>query len=382
MTQELDSEAERILSLGMTTLERLEEAKAVRAKMIEMGLRPRALADILFEKGFIEEEQLEALRREDRRFQGQEQIAGYRLLERLGGGAMGTVYKARQISLDRDVAIKVLSPELADDPAYVERFLREAKAVARLNHTNIISGIDVGDANGVKYFVMEFVDGSTVASLLRRGGSMDEERTFLIAQQMARALEHAAKNGLVHRDLKPENILITRDGIAKLCDLGLAKVEDQRSSGDASHRMGTPDYISPEQARGEANVDIRSDLYSLGATLYHMLLGRPPFEGPNAPSVMAKHLTELPKSPRQIDPSITSLGEVIVLRLLQKRREDRFQTPAELLQRVDELVKSLQAARGVVAGPAAGMAPSPLAATVQAPTPFPAAPVSRRRRSF
>lgn len=381
MTQDLDSEAERILSLGMTTLERLDEAKAVRAKMIEMGLRPRSLADILFEKGFIEEEQLEALRREDRRFQGQEQIAGYRLLERLGGGAMGTVYKARQISLDRDVAIKVLSPELADDPAYVERFLREAKAVARLNHTNIISGIDVGDANGVKYFVMEFVDGSTVASLLRRGGSLDEERTFLIAQQMARALEHAAKNGLVHRDLKPENILITRDGIAKLCDLGLAKVEDHGTGGDAGHRMGTPDYISPEQARGDANVDIRSDLYSLGATVYHMLLGRPPFEGPNAPAVMAKHLTELPKSPRQIDPSITALGEVIVLRLLQKRREDRFQTPTELLQRIDELVRTLQAARGVVAGPA-GMAPSPLASTVQAPSPLPAAPIARRRRSF
>ncbi len=382
MTQDLDSEAERILSLGMTTLERLEEAKAVRSKMIEMGLRPRALADILYEKGFIEEEQLEALRREDRRFQGQEQIAGYRLLERLGGGAMGTVYKARQISLDRDVAIKVLSPELADDPAYVERFLREAQAVARLNHTNIISGIDVGDANGVKYFVMEFVDGSTVASLLRRGGSLDEERTFLIAQQMTRALEHAAKNGLVHRDLKPENILITRDGIAKLCDLGLAKVEDQRASGDAGHRMGTPDYISPEQARGDANVDIRSDLYSLGATLYHMLLGRPPFEGSNAPAVMAKHLTELPRSPRQVDPSISALGEVIILRLLQKRREDRFQTPAELLQRVDELVRTLQAARGVVAGPASGMAPSPLAATAPAPSPFPAAPVSRRRRQF
>ena len=382
MTQELDSEAERILSLGMTTLERLDEAKGVRAKMIEMGLRPRALADILFEKGFIEEEQLEALRREDRKFQGQEQIAGYRLLERLGGGAMGTVYKARQISLDRDVAIKVLSPELADDPAYVERFLREAKAVARLNHTNIISGIDVGDANGVKYFVMEFVDGSTVASLLRRGGSLDEERTFLIAQQMARALEHAAKNGLVHRDLKPENILITRDGIAKLCDLGLAKVEEHGTGADQGHRMGTPDYISPEQARGDANVDIRSDLYSLGATLYHMLLGRPPFEGPNAPAVMAKHLTELPRSPRQVDPSISALGEVVLLRLLQKRREDRFQTPTELLQRIDELVRTLQAARGVVAGPASGMAPSPLAATVQAPSPFPAAPVSRRRRQF
>src|SRR5688572_13390287 len=272
VSQDVEHESRRILELGMTTLDRVDEAKAVRAKMIELGLKPRSLGQILYEKGHIEEEQLEALRREDRKFDGREQVAGYRLLERLGGGAMGTVYKARQLSLDRDVAIKILSPELAEDPEFVQRFLREAKAVARLNHANIISGIDVGDADGVKYFVMEYVDGSTVASLLRRGGSLDEERALLVAQQMARALDHAYKNQLVHRDLKPENVLITRDGIAKVCDLGLAKLEDAAAGADAGHRMGTPDYISPEQARGDANVDIRSDLYSLGATLYHMLV--------------------------------------------------------------------------------------------------------------
>src|SRR4029450_3319645 len=133
----------------------------------EMGLKPRSLAEILYEKGHLQEEQFEALRPEDRPFQGQEQIARYRLLEKLGTGAMGTVYKARQLSLDRDVAIKVLSPDLAQDPEYVERFLREAKAVARLNHTNIISGIDVGDAGGIKYFVMEYVEGAHVAFLRR-----------------------------------------------------------------------------------------------------------------------------------------------------------------------------------------------------------------------
>jgi serine/threonine-protein kinase len=353
--------------------------------MAEMGLKPRSLGEILYEKGYIEEEQLEALRREDRRFQGQEQIAGYRLLERLGGGAMGTVYKARQLSLDRDVAIKVLSPELASDPLYVERFLREAKAVARLNHPNIISGIDVGEAAGVKYFVMEFVDGTTVASFLRRGGSMDEERTMLIGQQICRALDHAYRNQLVHRDLKPENILVTRDGVAKLCDLGLAKLEDHpTAAGEAVHRMGTPDYISPEQARGEPNVDIRSDLYSLGATLYHMLVGRPPFEAPTAALVMAKHLTELPKPPRQHDATISALGETVVLKLLQKRREDRYQTPAECLQRLDEAVRLLQAARGVHAGvvsaaPRVGAEPPP---PVPAPAPRPAPRPGRRRRTF
>ena len=377
MSEEADREAERILELGLTTRDRVDEAAAVRAKMVEMGLKPRSLAEVLYEKGAISEEQFESLRREDRRFQGQEQIAGYRLLEKLGTGAMGTVYKARQLSLDRDVAIKVLSPDLAQDPEYVERFLREAKAVARLNHTNIISGIDVGDAGGIKYLVMEYVDGSTVASLLRRGGAIDEERALLIAQQVARALDHAYRNNLVHRDLKPENILITRDGIAKLCDLGLAKLEDHpvAAGSDPVHRMGTPAYISPEQARGEANVDIRSDLYSLGATLYHLMMGHPPFEAQTAPAVMAKHLTELPRPPRQIDPTLSQLGEVIVLRLLQKRREDRYQTPAELLQKIDDAVRACQAARGVVAGvvSSAPSAPKPAAA------PTPSRPPLRRR---
>ena len=376
MSGDVEREAERILELGMTTLERVEEAKAAREKLVEMGLRAKSLADILVEKGCIDEEQRETLRREDRRFQGHEQIAGYKLIERLGGGAMGSVYRARQLSLDRDVALKVLAPDLAEDPAYVERFLREAKAVARLNHSNIISGIDVGDADGVKYFVMEYVDGSTVAALLRRGGALDEERSLLIAQQMARALDHAYKNGLVHRDLKPENILITRDGIAKLCDLGLAKLEDHAGpTGETVHRMGTPDYMSPEQARGEPNVDIRSDLYSLGATLYHMLLGSPPFTGGTAAAVMAKHLTEQVKAPRQVDPTLSPLGELIVLRLLQKRREDRYQTPAELLQKLDEAIRGLQAARGFVgAGAAAPSASAPAAPAAPRP-----APVVRRR---
>jgi serine/threonine-protein kinase len=378
---EIDREAERIVELGMTTRERVEEAMAVRQKMVEMGLRPRMLAEILYEKGYIEEEQLEALRREDRRFQGQEQIAGYRLLERLGGGAMGTVYKARQLSLDRDVAIKVLAPELAGDPQYVERFLREAKAVARLNHANIISGIDVGEASGIKYFVMEYVDGTTVASLLRRGGSLDEERALLIGQQICRALDHAYRNQLVHRDLKPENILVTREGVAKLCDLGLAKLEDHpTASGETVHRMGTPDYISPEQARGEANVDIRSDLYSLGATLYHMVTGTPPFEAATPAMVMAKHLTAFPKPPRQVDPTISTLGETVMLKLLQKRREDRYQTPAECLQRLDEAVQLLQAARGVSVGAAAAAARVGAEASVPPPSVPRSAPPPRRRR--
>jgi serine/threonine protein kinase len=371
---DVEREAARILELGMTTPERVEEARRLRERLRELGLRPRPLADILYEKGWIEEEHRDALRREQTAQAGREQIAGYRLTAVLGEGAMGTVYRAKQLSLDRDVAIKVLSPELADDPVFVERFLREAKAVARLNHTNIVSGIDVGEADGLKYFVMEHVDGNTVAFLLRRGGAIDEERALLLAQQVARALDHAYRNGLVHRDVKPENVLISRDGVAKLCDLGLAKLEDHGPA-DAA-RMGTPSYISPEQARGEADVDIRSDLYSLGATLFHMLTGRPPFAADTPALLLAKHLTEAAPSPRTLAPEVSPATETVVLRLLAKQPSERYQTPAELLKALEETVRSVQAARGAVSAAApAPVAPQP----PKAPAPAPVV-VRRRRR--
>ena len=189
------------------------------------------------------------------------QFGGYEILKRIDRGAMGTVYKARQVSMDRIVAIKVLSKNLSRDKEFVSRFEREARATARLNHPNIILGIDVGEAEGRRYFVMEFVDGRTVGEYLKRGGAMDEKRALLIVQQIARALDHADGHHLVHRDIKPENIMVTRDGTAKLCDLGLAKATNTDSTQtEAGKSLGTPNYISPEQARGDVDVDIRSDI--------------------------------------------------------------------------------------------------------------------------
>lgn len=389
-----DQAIERILSRGVATQAQVAEAAAIRAKMLEMGLKPRSLSEILYEKGYLELEQLEALRREERRWQGQEQIAGYRLLELLGEGAMGAVYKARQLSLDRDVAIKVLSPELAKDEAFVKRFQTEAKAVARLNHTNLISGIDVGDADGIKYLVMEYADGNTVASLLRRGGALDEERALVIALQTARALEHAHKAGLVHRDVKPDNIIITREGVAKLCDLGLARLEGATES---VGRMGTPAYISPEQARGDTDVDARTDLYSLGATLFHMLTGRPPYEAAQAAAVLAKHLTEPVPSLASAGADAAPRTEDIVRRLLAKSPAERYTSATELIPDLDAAVRELQLARGLTPA-AASFAAAPVATAATAvkpavarpaaapvapaapPAPGGGAPVPRRRR--
>jgi serine/threonine-protein kinase len=369
----------RLLEKGVATKEQIDEALSIRDKMIEMGLKARSLPEILYEKGYIEEEHLDAIHREERRFQGQEQIAGYRLLELLGEGAMGSVFKARQLSLDRDVAIKVLPPSLAKNEKYVQRFMTEAKAVARLNHTNIISGIDVGDADGIKYLVMEYADGTTAALLLRRGGSLDEERSLLIVQQIARALDHAHKNGLVHRDVKPDNVIITRDGVAKLCDLGLAKVESGEAGGEEAARMGTADYMSPEQIRTHVS-DARSDLYSLGATLFHLLTGRVPFEAHNRDTVMAKHLTAPLPSPRSLVPDLSEKTEAIVRKLMAKNPAERFQSATELLPVLDDAIRDLQRQRGFVPGVVATAAPraAPPAA-VSADAAFDA-PRRRRRR--
>lgn len=371
MSETQDRTAQQLLERQLATPAQVEEAQAIVAKMVELGLKPRSVAEILYERGHLEVEQLEELRRAERRWHGQEQIAGYRLLELLGQGAMGSVYKARQLSLDRDVAIKVLSPELATDTTYVERFQTEARAVARLNHTNLVSGIDVGEADGIHYLVMEFADGNTLASLLRRGGALDEERAVGIAQQIARALDHAHKNGLLHRDVKPDNVIITRDGVAKLCDLGLARLDERA---EAAARMGTPAYISPEQARGETQVDLRSDLYSLGATLFHLLAGRPPFEAATAAGVLAKHLTEPTPSLNSLGADVDPRTDVLVMRLLAKSPGDRYPAASEVALVLDGILRDLQQSRGV----AAAMAPAAAPARPASPAPahaLPARPV-------
>ncbi|MDA1195677.1 MAG: serine/threonine-protein kinase [Planctomycetota bacterium] len=371
----------RILELGMATAEQVADATRVSEQLEEMGMQPRTVGEVLCEKGVITEEQHEELRRQVRRAEGGEQIAGYRIEHKLGEGAMGTVYKARQLSLDRDVAIKVLAPHLSEDDVFVQRFFTEAKAVARLNHTNIISGIDVGESGGVKYLVMEYADGQTVAKLLERGGALDEERVLGIGLMVARALDHAHRNGLIHRDVKPDNVIITKEGVAKLCDLGLARMESH--GGDEPARMGTAAYISPEQARGEADVTERADLYSLGCTLFHMLTGRVPFEGADASSVLAMHLTEPAPSVRALDPTISERTELLTQTLMAKVPADRTATAKDLIAELELSVKELRAARGKATGGATAVAVTTRAKAPPPPAPAATAtgtPVRRRRK--
>ena len=269
-------------------------------------------------------------------------LGDFEIIERIGQGAVGAVFKARQRSMDRLVAVKVLKPRLAENPEYVERFWREARAAARLSHPNIVLAIDAGEAHGYYYFVMEYVEGHPV-SLLRKAAVFGERRGLEVARQVAEALDYAwGQERIVHRDIKPGNIIITPDGTAKLADLGLAQdavlaaEEDEDNDGGAV--LGTPLYIAPEQIRREPDLDVRCDLYALGATLFHMVTGRPPFRDPDAKSILRKHLHDPVPDPREFRPELSDGISHILLKLLKKDRDERYPDAQALIADIDTVL--------------------------------------------
>jgi serine/threonine-protein kinase len=295
-----------------------------------LGLE-ETIRSILVKKQFLTEEQSQEVARIQAQ-RSQIKIPGYEIIEKVGQGGMGAVFKARQVSLDRVVALKILSPRLAEDQEFCERFIREAQSVAKLNHPNIIVGIDVRRYGKYFYFAMEFVDGDTALRILKKSGPFSEARALKVAVQVARALEHAHRNGLVHRDIKPDNIMLTARDEAKLCDLGLAKkVDVEAGSRLTGTAMGTPHYISPEQARGESNVTIASDLYSLGASLYHMTTGQTLFKGASSQEIMLQHLTAEAPNAKKLRPELSDNFCRILEKLLAKSPQDRHANPTELL---------------------------------------------------
>ncbi len=276
------------------------------------------------------------------------EIGGFEILGKLGQGGMGAVYKARQKSLDRVVALKVLPPSIAKDAVFTERFQREARASAKLNHPNIVRGIDVGKdaATGLWYFAMEYIDGSTLKKVLDEQKIVTEERALAIIRQIALALETVNAHGMVHRDVKPDNILLTKDGEAKLADLGLVKQlnNEDGSLTQSGQAVGTPFYMATEQIRGAAaEIDIRTDIYALGATLYHLVVGAPPYKGLTTAAIMSMHLTDPVPNARKANPDVSEACSRLIEKMMQKKREQRVQTPAELLTLIDK------ASRGEVA---------------------------------
>jgi serine/threonine-protein kinase len=268
----------------------------------------------------------------------------------LGEGGMGQVFLAEQLSLKRRVALKVMHAELAADPTCLKRFRAEAEALARLTHPNIVRVYGSGSQNDLHYMVLEYVDGPNLAAYLDQHGGMPVPLAVSILRQVANALETAGAQGIVHRDIKPANILLTGSGIAKVTDFGLARVADQKSL-DLTRSgvvVGTPLYMSPEQILGR-RVDPRSDIYSLGASAYHMLAGRPPFVGESPFDVALHHLESRPQPLADLAPEVPQALVGIVDTMLAKDPQRRYQTAQELLVEVAKLESSLMLSAGGLA---------------------------------
>lgn len=324
------------------TKAQLDECLQLQAVDREQGRQPKKIGELLVAKGYLTLQQVDELVLISSKTAAPFEIPGYEILGKLGVGGMGAVYKARQVSIDRVVAIKVLYPKFVKDREYLERFLREARLLARLQHPNIVAAIDAGEIRGTPYFVMEFVDGVSLSTLLDHKGRIPETDCIKLAIHIANALHHAHRHKLVHRDIKPQNVIITRDGLVKVCDLGIAKsTEGAGDAGLTTHGMavGTPFYMSPEACMGR-DVDIRADIYSLGATLYHLATGTPPFDAPAPASILAMHVNQPLESPQRRFAGLSNEFAACVVRMMEKQPSKRPQTPAEVARLFEGLLKS------------------------------------------
>lgn len=319
---------------GLITEAELEELLLEQERRAKLG-SPVKFGELMVESGYVTRRQLERLLSAQVAATAKvSRIGPYHLLAKLGEGGMGAVYQARDLRTGEYVALKVLPRSKARDPEFLARFEAEARAIFELDHPNIVKAVGMGEADGYHYLALEYIEGRDVYDILEEKGRIPEQEALSIIIQITQALEHAYEENVVHRDIKPGNILVDKHGLAKLTDFGLALDRERLMGGritEGTEALGTPFYLSPEQARGEKDIDIRSDIYSLGATLYEMVTGHPPFEGSPA-EVLSKHLSQQIPSPRDIDRTLSPGLCHIIEKMMAKRREDRYQTPRELMK--------------------------------------------------
>ncbi|MEW6521762.1 MAG: protein kinase [Thermodesulfobacteriota bacterium] len=299
-------------------------------------------------------------------------IGGFQLEKELGRGGMGVVYKAHELSLNRMVALKILSERLSGDEEFIKRFKREAKVVAALTHPHIVNILSYGEENGLYYFAMEYVKGTDLGQILKEKKFIPLEEALPIALQIADALEEAAAKGVVHRDLKPSNIMIDSVGRIKITDYGIACFQDADAKlTQTGLYMGTPEYSSPEQASG-AKLDIRSDIYSLGALLYKMLSGEPPVTGESPLAVVAKIITEPSRPIATVNPDLPRPVCELIDRLTAKDINQRFQTPSAVMDAIISCMAQLH-----IEPPITGRIPA--SRPVSAPPPPPPLPAEKEK---
>jgi serine/threonine-protein kinase len=303
-------------------------------------------------------------------------LGDFVLLRSLGQGGMGQVYLAEQRSLKRKVALKLLRADLADDPVALQRFKVEAEAVARVTHANIVQIYAIGQAEGLHYIALEYVEGRTLQDFIEKKGPPEVLVALSIMRQVAAALQRAGELGIIHRDIKPDNILITRKAEVKVADFGLSRVFGPGQSAQRLTQlhvtMGTPHYMSPEQVECK-ELDPRSDIYSFGVSCYHMLAGRPPFQGETAFQVVVQHVQNEPTPLAQIRPDLPADLCALVHRMMAKRPEDRPQTGRDIVKEVARLRDVLVGVTGARLAPVVAVGPAPASPADQKATqPVPA----------
>jgi len=320
---------------GLITFEELEAARAAQSQSAKNGVLV-SLADVLVQQALIRPNVRENIEKKLQAQQqgGLQQLGNYKLLKKLGEGGMGAVYLAEDLTMQRKVALKVLPKKHAGDSEFLTRFKREAKATGKLNHVNIITAYDAGEDMGHHFYAMEYCEGEPLDAILKREKVLTSEKALEIVIQVARGLKHAHDHGFIHRDIKPANIFVTATGIAKILDLGLSKdISDSEKSFNTQSgvALGTPHYISPEQAKGDKGIDGRTDIYSMGATFYHLITGQTPFQGSTAALIMLKHLNEQLPNPQDINEEIPDGVAHVIQKMMAKETDDRYADCAELL---------------------------------------------------
>jgi len=333
----------RVLNqMGIATLDQIEAAKAIQAENATKGVL-LTLPTVLIQQGIITPAIQENV---EKKLQAQQaggvQVLGqYKLLKKLGEGGMGAVYLAEDTVSQRQVALKVLPKKHVSDPGFLTRFRREAKAAGALNHVNIVGAHTVGEEMGHHFIVMEYCEGETLDRILKRDQVLPWDKAVQIVVQVARGLQHAHEHGFVHRDIKPGNIILAPDGTAKILDLGLSKnigSGEQSFNTQTGVALGTPHYISPEQARGDKSIDGRTDIYSLGATFYHLVTGQTPFEGSTAAVIMTKHLNEQLTNPQDLVEDLPDSVAHVIVKMMAKGPNDRYRDCKELLDDLELVI--------------------------------------------
>ena len=337
------------LKNGFLTREQVKETlRHMRALPGDNGAR---FEDVAVEKAFLNNEQATALSLAYKRLKKDNEkkkwsIKGYEIFNKLGEGGLGVVFKAKQVSMNRLVALKILHRRWLNDEEFKQRFLVEARLVGKLSHQNLIKVYDVGREDWKLFFSMEYIEGETLEHVIEREGPLDAVRAIDITRQVLRAIRYISRFGIVHCDIKPSNVMLTSDEVVKLGDFGFVKSNVAIDVAEEGSVLGTPDYISPEQAMGK-DVDFRSDIYSLGVTLYHMVARRPPFDG-TVSTIMRAHIREELPSPRDLNPDVPESLCRIIKKMTAKDPNDRYATCEQLFEELEAVELREKAGHGAV----------------------------------